>query len=43
MTIEELLRRVDRLEEIKTALEYNTNKQLAIDNFFIKSLDTKES
>lgn len=43
LPIEELFRRVDRLEELKISLEYNTNKQLALDNFFIKSLETRES
>lgn len=39
VTINELYRRLDLIEKASTALEFNANKQLALENMFIESLD----
>lgn len=43
VSFEELFRRVDVVEKMNSAIDYNANKQLILDNMLIKSLDSKEA
>lgn len=43
ISIEELFRRVDIVEKMNIAFDYNTNKQLTLDTMFVESLASREA